>query len=101
MSFLEVKKNNFFLLKIRAKPNSKIQKIAQFSTKDPFITILLRSKAINNKANKELVNLIKNKLNLSPTQIKIVSGVKSSNKVIKIDYTERITEGEILDLLRA
>ena len=57
---------------------------------EDFLTISLCSKPIQNKANKELLNLIKKKLKISSSKIQIISGTKSSNKTIKIDLAEFI-----------
>jgi len=74
------------------KPNSKKQDVIN---NGEFLTILVRSKAIQNKANKELINLIKRRLKISSNQIQIISGLKGSNKLIQINFLEDIEEREI------
>lgn len=86
MSYI-VKENDFdFLLYVKIKPNSKIQK---FLDDGGYLTIFLRSKPIQNKANRELINLIKKKLEISSNQIKILSGKKNPKKVLQIQFSEK------------
>ena len=81
---LTKKSEKVFNLRVNVKPNSKLQKIIE---NDEFLTIYLKSKPIQNKANKELLKLLKNKLRgLSINNIKIISGFKSSNKVIEVEF---------------
>ena len=56
MGFIEKKSEITFLLHINVKPNSKKQKIIDNSE---CLTIFLRSKPIQNRANKELISLLK------------------------------------------
>ena len=97
MSYI-VKENDYnFLLYVKIKPNSKIQK---FLDDGEYLTIFLRSKPIQNKANRELINLIKKKLEISSNQIKILSGMKNPNKVLQIQFSEkRETQVVTKDLL--
>ena len=96
MKFLEKMRDFSYLVHVNVKPNSKMQAIIE---KDEFLTISVKSKAIKNKANKELINLIKKKLEISPNQIKIISGLKSSNKIIQINFLKDVEEQEIYDKL--
>jgi len=96
MKFLKKFSDHTYLIKLNVKPNSKTRKIIN---NDDFLTILLSSKPIQNKANKELINYIKNKLKIPSNQIKIVSGLQDSNKVIKIDFLEKIIEEELIQRL--
>jgi uncharacterized protein (TIGR00251 family) len=86
MRFLEQIDDNTFILRINVKPNSKRQDLIE---NDKFLTVSIRSKAIKNKANKELINLLKTKLEITLNQIKIISGLKSTNKVIKLNFPEK------------
>ena len=52
------------------------------------LVVLIKSKAIQNKANKELLTLLKKRLNLSINQIQIISGSKTRDKTIKISLLE-------------
>ena len=93
MGFLEkISEDNFFL-HAKIKPNSKNQRILD---DNDYLIIFLRSKPVQNKANNELINLLKKKLNLSPHQIKIISGLKSSIKIIKLTYGKSISEKNII-----
>ena len=96
MTYLKKKSENTYLIKLYVKPNSKNQKIID---NGEFLTIYLRSKAIQNKANKELINLLKNKLSISSNQIHILSGLKNSNKIIQIIFILNINEQEIQNRL--
>ena len=93
MKFLEKISDTSYFVKLNVKTDSKKQKIVN---DDDFLTIFLKSKPIQNKANKELLNLIKRRLKISMDQIQIISGLKSHNKLIKLDFIETIEEREIL-----
>ena len=93
MGFLEkISEDNFFL-HAKIKPNSKNQRILD---NNDYLNIFLRAKPVKNKANNELINLLKKKLRLSPNQIKIISGLKSSSKIINLSYTQDVNEKDIL-----
>lgn len=95
-NFIQKRANDTFFLHLRVKPNSNKQEI--IVDKD-FLTIFIRSKAIQNRANKELFNLLKKKLKVSSNQIQIISGIKSTNKTIKLILTEEFDEQEIIKRL--
>lgn len=59
MSFIEKKSINCYLLHIYAKPNSKTQKLLDDGN---YLIVYLQSKAIQNKANKELISILKKKI---------------------------------------
>jgi len=86
MRFLEKIDDYTFILRIKVKPNSKKQDLIE---NDKFLTVYVKSEAIKNKANKELINLLKTKLEITLNQIKIVSGLKSTNKVVKLNFQEK------------
>jgi len=96
MKFLEKVRDFSYVVHIKVKPNSKQQAIID---NEEFLTILVRSKAIQNKANIELINLMKKKLEISSNQIQIISGLKSSNKIIQINFLKGTGEREIYDKL--
>lgn len=96
MGFLERVSNNTFVLHSQIKPNSKRPQILD---KIDYLLIFLHSKPVHNKANNELINLLKKTLNISPNQIKIISGLKNSRKIIKLTYTESINEKDIIKKL--
>jgi uncharacterized protein (TIGR00251 family) len=99
MKFFNKKSENTFLLRINVKPNSHKQKIIKPLNDDKYITILLRSKAVKNRANKELINLLKKKYSLETNQIRIISGITSKNKLIQIEFNNNFEEKEFLDYL--
>lgn len=93
MQFYEKVGNSKYILKIKLKPNSKKVRIIN---SHEFLIVLVRSKATQNKANIELINLLKKKLKLSSNDIKIISGLKSSNKIVQIEFKEKM-EGHIFE----
>ena len=95
-NFIEKKSKDSFLLHLNVKPNSRKQEIIN---NDDNLTVKLRSKPVQNKANKELLNLLKKKLKISSTQIQIISGSKGTNKIISIEFSEDITEKEFFKKL--
>jgi len=96
--FLEQLVDNSFFLRVSVKPNSKKQDI--FINGD-FLTIQVRSKALQNKANKEVLNLLRKKLNVSSNQLHIVLGSKNTNKTIQISFSTEIDEKEVIKRLLA
>jgi uncharacterized protein YggU (UPF0235/DUF167 family) len=96
MKFIEKSSNTTFIIKLNVKTNCKTQKVID---NDDFLTIFLRSKPIQNKANKELLTLLKTRLNMSSNQIQIITGSKSHNKIIKLNFSENTKEQEIIDKL--
>ncbi|MFX0009213.1 MAG: DUF167 domain-containing protein, partial [Candidatus Hermodarchaeota archaeon] len=91
--------NKEFILNIKAKPNSKKQAILKFTESDNSILVMLKSKAIKNKANKELIQILQKKLKLNSNQIEIISGVKSQTKRIKLSFSRVITKTELVSAL--
>ena len=96
MKFLEKVRDFSYVVHVKVKTNSKKQSIIN---NGEFLTILVRSKAMQNKANNELINLIKKRLEISSNQIQIISGLKSSNKIIQINFLEHVEAQEIYDKL--
>ena len=94
--FLEKKTDNIYRIHIVVKPNAKKQSIED---NENTLLISLRSKPIQNKANKELINLLKHKLKLSTNQIALVSGLKGTNKAIQCEFSEDIDEESIIHRL--
>ena len=93
MKFIEKYSETDFIIKLNVKTNCKTQKII---VNDDFLTILLKSKPIQNKANKELLNLLKMRLKISSNQIQIISGSKRPDKTIRLNFLENTKEQEIL-----
>ena len=96
MKFLERQSDTDYFIKLNIKTSSKSQKIVSVGD---FLTIFLKSKPIQNRANKELISLIKKKLNLSSDQIRIISGLRRPDKIIKLNLSENIDEQEIIKRL--
>lgn len=68
---------------VKVKPNSKKQSIEEST--DGSLTVHLKSPPVDGKANKELIELLAAKFNVSKSQIRIKSGLSSRNKLIEID----------------
>jgi uncharacterized protein (TIGR00251 family) len=98
MKILEKQAGNSFLLHVNVKPNSKKQNI---QIDGGFLRIQIRSKALQNKANKELLNLLKNKLKIPSNHIQLISGLKSTNKVIQLIFSTEVDEDVIIKKLLA
>ncbi len=98
MNLIEKKSDTIFYLKIVVKPNAKTQEILIENNCDYFL-IKLTSKPLLNKANKELLKLLKKKLDINLNQIKFISGLKSRKKLIQISYYKKIDENIILEKL--
>jgi uncharacterized protein YggU (UPF0235/DUF167 family) len=96
MKFLEKNSDFEYIIRLNVKTNSKIQKLLN---NNDFLTVFLKSKPIQNKANIELINLIKKKLHLSSSQIQIISGYKNRDKSIKIIFNEKTNQNEIIGRL--
>ncbi|TFG04618.1 MAG: DUF167 domain-containing protein [Promethearchaeota archaeon] len=96
MSFIEKKSDKSYILTIYVKPNSRKQKIEQDGN---FLAISLKSKAQRNKANKELIKLLQNKLNISSNQISFLSGAYNEDKIIQINFLKEINENKLIDML--
>lgn len=94
--FLEKQSDNSFLLRVSVKPNSKKQDIL---IDGDFLTLKVRSKALQNKANKEVLNLLRKKLNIPSNQLNIASGTKNTDKVIQARFSTDIDEEEVIQKL--
>ncbi len=96
MSFIEKISTKSYLLHIYAKQNSKRQDLLDDGK---YLIVYLQSKAIQNKANKELISYLKKKLNVSSNHIEIVAGAKTSNKLIQVTFSKEIKEDEVISKL--
>ena len=99
MKFIEQIEPSVYLLKLYIKPNSKRQQINQYDFDDEYLTINLRSKPIQNKANRELISLLKKRLRNRLISIELSSGAKRSIKIIKIVLENAISKQEVYELL--
>ncbi|MFX1343851.1 MAG: DUF167 domain-containing protein [Promethearchaeota archaeon] len=96
MRFLEKIDETNYILRINVKPNSKKQDIIN---NDKTLTIHVKSKAMKNKANKELIDLLKAKLELASHQISIVSGFKNINKILQINFPKTQKKQSLINKL--
>jgi uncharacterized protein YggU (UPF0235/DUF167 family) len=96
MKFLEKKSDFSYILKLYVKTNCKTQKVIN---NGDFLTIYLKSKPIQNKANKELIRLIKSRLNIPSIQVQIISGSKSHDKLINLHFLKNTKEKDIIKKL--
>ncbi len=83
MSFLTKISNFEYLIHVLVKPNSIKQKVEIIEDE---LFVFLKSKPVKNKANRELIEVFKKALKLSNDELIIISGIKSRNKVIKIQF---------------
>lgn len=96
ISAIKKKSEDTYLINIFVKTNSKKQEIVN---EGESLTISLRSKPVQNKANKELISLLKEKLTLSSNQFQIISGLKNSKKMIQITLLKRMDGQELINKL--
>lgn len=68
---------------IKVKPNSKQQIIEE--ALDGSLTVHLNSPPVDGKANKELIEILAKRFDVSKSQIRIKSGLSSRNKLVEID----------------
>jgi uncharacterized protein (TIGR00251 family) len=99
INFIEQLKPNTYVLRVYIKTNAKREEIALLDSQDEFLTISLRSKPIKNKANRELVSILKKKLRKIINEVEISSGLKNSNKIIRLTTKESINKGDLIELL--
>lgn len=68
---------------VKVKPNSKKQSIEE--SPDGVFSVHLKSPPVDGKANKELIELLAEKFDVSKSQIRIKSGLSSRTKLVEID----------------
>ena len=68
-------------INIRVIPNSKKESIVMNKEK---LKIHLKAKAINNEANKSLIEFLAEYFNKRKNEIKIIHGLKSRDKIVEI-----------------
>ena len=71
------------IIQVKAKTQSKKECIEKISNNT--YQIFLHETPEKGKANKALIKLLADNFNISPSRVKIISGLKSKNKVINID----------------
>ena len=70
---------NTMIIKVTAKPNSGKQEVVRVGNKE--YVVKLKEKAKNNKANAELLKLMKTYLK---KDVRIISGFKSKSKILEV-----------------
>lgn len=75
-----LEKKETFKIQVKVIANSKVN-LLDFS--NDFIKIKITQRAIEGKANKAIIEFLSKTLNVSKSNIKIVLGEKTSNKVIQ------------------
>jgi uncharacterized protein YggU (UPF0235/DUF167 family) len=91
------KKNEYeFLLYLSVKPNSREQSI---ELSDDSIIVHVQSKPVQNRANKEIINILRKKLRISTDQIKFLSGLTKNDKIINLIFREKMSEQEVIKKL--
>jgi uncharacterized protein YggU (UPF0235/DUF167 family) len=96
MKFIEQLDKFSFNLHINVKVNSKRQDIIDG---EEYLIVHVKSKPNKNKANTELIKLIKSRLKINSNQIKLISGIKNKNKLVKITFKAEGKKQLILDKL--
>ncbi|MHA1687912.1 MAG: DUF167 domain-containing protein [Promethearchaeota archaeon] len=96
MKGIEKKSDHEFLLECHVIPNAKKQSISLDEEK---IKITLTSSPQKFKANKELITLLRKKLRINSENIQIISGNRSRDKIVKIYFSEKITENKLIHQL--
>jgi len=99
MNYIKRISENEFLISLFVKPKSKNQKIVNDIREDEFLVISLQSAPHKNKANIELIKLLKSKLRNQVDKIQIISGNKSQIKKIKLITIKPIEKDQIHRLI--
>ncbi|MHA1413206.1 MAG: DUF167 domain-containing protein [Promethearchaeota archaeon] len=97
--FIKKKSDLTFNLHVKVKPNSKRQYIVLNDLEDSMITIHVKSPAKQNKANKELIDILKKKLSLNGSQIRIISGMKNPKKIVQVSFKKQVEIKNIINRL--
>jgi uncharacterized protein (TIGR00251 family) len=83
------------ILSLRVVPNKPESKIVDVS-EDGTIRMEIKALPIEGKANKELIRTLAKLLGLNKSQIKIIKGLNSKNKLIRIDSIDKARIQDIL-----
>jgi len=70
------------IIKVKVKPNSGEQEIKNIS--EGRYVVNLKERAEENKANIELLKLLRSYFNVSNKDIKIIKGLRSRNKIVEV-----------------
>lgn len=89
-------KGEDLLISVFVKPNSKRDEIKYDSNQ---LIIYTKAPPSKNKANKSIMKIFANFLNISTSSFKLVSGLKNQDKVIRIyNYDEKLLQKIISNL---
>ena len=91
------KYKNGVTFKVKVIPNSSASKITEIT--EEFIKVKLNSPPVENKANKEVINLLSKTLNLPKTSIELVLGDKNKLKTFYVAISEEELRTKIEKLL--
>ena len=83
--------------KVKVIPNSSASKITEVT--EEFLKAKLNSPPIENKANKEIINLLSKSLNLPKSSIELVFGDKNKLKTFYVPISEEELRTKIANLL--
>lgn len=79
---LSMEKDKIILrLKIQVKPQSRIEKLVAMGD---HLTIKINAPAIEGKANSAVIKLLAKSFGVAPSQLLLISGMKSKEKIIEI-----------------
>ncbi len=70
------------IIEVRVTPNSKLDKIEE---KEDKLFIKIKAKAVNGKANKALIEKLADYFHRRKSQVKIIKGLRSHNKIVEIN----------------
>ncbi|AEA34182.1 DUF167 domain-containing protein [Hippea maritima] len=70
------------ILEVKVKPNSKVE---QFDFDKGVLTLKIKEKPVEGKANKAVVDKLAKRLKVAKSCIEIVKGEKSRSKLVRID----------------
>ena len=94
MAFIKKISDSEYLIYVHVIPNSKKQSL---TLDNDSIRVTLVSPPKKNKANKELLKFLKNKVGVALNQIQLVSGNKSHEKIIRLIFNTNISMEQIIN----
>ena len=82
-------------LRIKVKPNSKVEKIILET--DGSLSIKIKAPPVDGKANKYLIEFLSNYLDIPKSHIQLIKGESSPHKTIKVNATQEYINGKLLN----
>lgn len=70
------------IIYLKVKPNSKFENVEKINDKN--FVVHIKKPPIENKANKELIKILTKFFGIPKSQINIIKGLKSKNKIIEV-----------------